>query len=270
MSFEYSRRRQNPVFVIVDALDVKKRPATVVFTALICLLLMLWGMAVPLSYAPSPIGPAAQQFAEGTRVTVWLTVVAGLSGIIIGILTGLGKLSTFKPVRWLCIFYVWLIRGTPLLLQILFVWLVLPQFLPSGWNVSDFACAAIALSLNVGAYNAECVRAGILAVPHGQIEGGRALGLRPIHIFFDIVFPQSMRVALPALANNLASLVKDSSLAYAISVVELTMAGYRVQAESYQPIPVFITSALIYLILTTAFTTLTGALEAKLDTGAKR
>jgi len=77
-------------------------------------------------------------------------------------------------------------------------------------------------------------------------------------------------VALPALANNLASLVKDSSLAYAISVVELTMIGYRIQAESYQPIPVFLTVAVIYLILTTAFTSLTSALEVKLDVGRKR
>jgi polar amino acid transport system permease protein len=79
-----------------------------------------------------------------------------------------------------------------------------------------------------------------------------------------------MRVALPALANNLASLVKDSSLAYAISVVELTMIGYRVQATSYLPIPVFLTTASIYLILTTAFTSLTSALETRLDVGRKR
>ena len=79
-----------------------------------------------------------------------------------------------------------------------------------------------------------------------------------------------MRIALPALANNLASLVKDSSLAYAISVVELTMVGYRIQAESYQPIPVFLTVGAIYLILTTAFTTMTNAIEQMLDVGRKR
>ena len=104
----------------------------------------------------------------------------------------------------------------------------------------------------------------------GQTEAARALGLSPMRTFLDIVLPQSLRVALPALANNLASLVKDSSLAYAISVVELTMSGYRVQAESYQPIPVFMTTAVIYLILTTAFTTLTAALEARLEVGQKR
>lgn len=248
----------------------KQNPAWVMVAAMLGLLVFLWGMAIPLSAAPEPIGPAAQQFAEGSRITVLLTLISGSAGVVIGVIAGLGKLSSIKPVRWLCDFYVWLIRGTPLLLQILFVWLAVPSLLPASMQISDFACAAIALALNVGAYNTECVRAGILAVPNGQIEAARALGLSPMQTFMDITLPQSMRVALPALANNLASLVKDSSLAYAISVVELTMVGYRVQAESYQPIPVFLTTASIYLILTTAFTTLTSALENQLDVGRKR
>ncbi len=247
----------------------RRHPGWVMFAAMVGLLLFLWVMAIPLALAPGPIGPAAQQFADGARVTVLLTLVSGSAGVVLGVLTGLGKLSAIAPVRWLCNFYVWLIRGTPLLLQILFVWLVVPQVLPDSLQPSDLACAAIALALNVGAYNAECVRAGILAVPHGQVEAAHALGLSPAQTFLDIVLPQSMRVALPALANNLASLVKDSSLAYAISVVELTMVGYRIQAESYQPIPVFMTVAVIYLILTTAFTTLTAALESQLDVGRK-
>ena len=248
----------------------KRNPGWTMFGAMIGLLIFLWGLAIPLSSAPEPIGPAADQFAEGARITVWLTLIAGSAGVVLGVLGGLGKLSKILPIRWLCDFYVWLIRGTPLLLQILFVWLAVPSVLPEGMNISDFACAAIALSLNIGAYNTECVRAGILAVPRGQVEAARALGLTPLETFIDVILPQSMRVALPALANNLASLVKDSSLAYAISVVELTMVGYRVQAESYQPIPVFITIASIYLILTTAFTTLTSALEAKLEVGQTR
>ena len=248
---------------------MKRHPGWVMAASMVGLLLFLWGLAIPLALAPAPIGPAAQQFADGARVTVLLTLVSGSAGVVLGVLTGLGKLSDFAPLRWLCSFYVWLIRGTPLLLQILFVWLVVPPLLPDAIQISDLACAAIALALNVGAYNAECVRAGILAVPHGQVEAARALGLSPVQTFMDIVLPQSMRVALPALANNLASLVKDSSLAYAISVVELTMVGYRVQAESYQPIPVFLTVAVIYLILTTAFTTLTAALENQLDVGRK-
>jgi polar amino acid transport system permease protein len=248
----------------------RQHPGNTMFAAMLGLLLFLWGMAVPMSWAPAPIGPAAQQFAEGTQMTVLLTLIAGSTGVVIGVFVGLGKLSSVQPLRWACEFYVWLIRGTPLLLQILFVWLAVPQVLPDSIQISDFACASIALALNVGAYNAECVRAGILAVPHGQIEAAKALGLSPWQTFADITMPQSLRVALPALANNLASLVKDSSLAYAISVVELTMVGYRVQAESYQPIPVFVTIAVIYLILTTAFTSLTSALESQLDVGRKR
>lgn len=247
----------------------RQNPGWVMAGSMIGLALFLWGLAIPLSLAPAPIGPAAEQFASGARITVLLTLVSGSAGILLGILAGLGKLSSFAPLRWLCHFYVWLIRGTPLLLQILFVWLVVPQVLPDSMQISDLACAAIALALNVGAYNAECVRAGILAVPHGQVEAARALGLSPLQSFLDIVLPQSMRVALPALANNLAALVKDSSLAYAISVVELTMVGYRVQAQSYQPIPVFLTVAVIYLVLTTAFTTLTAALERQLDVGRR-
>lgn len=248
----------------------KQHPGWAMFAAMVGLLVFLWGLALPLSWAPAPIGPAAKEFAEGARVTVQLTLISGLAGIVIGVLAGLGKLSRFRLIRWVCDFYVWLIRGTPLLLQILFVWLASPQLLPDSMQPSDFACAAIALAINIGAYNTECVRAGILAVPHGQIEAARALGLTPYQTFMDITLPQSMRVALPALANNLASLVKDSSLAYAISVAELTVIGYRVQAASYQPIPVFLTTAAIYLILTTAFTSLTAAMEAQLDVGRKR
>ncbi|WP_287669191.1 ABC transporter permease subunit [Accumulibacter sp.] len=160
-------------------------------------------------------------------------------------------------------------RGTPLLLQILFVWLAFPSIMPEGIELSDFACAAIALSLNIGAYNTECVRAGILAVPHGQVEAARALGLTPLQTFMDVVLPQSMRVPCRRWPTTWLHWSRFL-LAYAISVVELTMVGYRVQAESYQPIPVFITIAAIYLILTTAFTTLTAALEAQLDVGQKR
>lgn len=248
----------------------KENPGWMMFASMVGLLLFLWGLSVPLSMAPDPIGGAAREFTEGARITVLLTVVSGLAGMVIGVVAGLGKLSTFLPLRWLCDFYVWLIRGTPLLLQILFVWLAAPQLLPDWLQLSDFACAAVALAINIGAYNTECVRAGILAVPHGQVEAAKALGLSPMQTFMDIVLPQSMRVALPALANNLASLVKDSSLAYAISVVELTMIGYRVQAQSYQPIPVFLTTATLYLVLTTAFTSLTSALETRLDVGRKR
>ena len=116
-------------------------------------------------------------------------------------------------------FYIWAIRGTPLLVQILFVHFALPVLVP-GLNLPDFAAAVVALS-NVGAYNAEAIRAGLLAVPRGQTEAARALGLGHGHVFLDVVFPQAFKIALPPLVKQLCRAAQDSSLAYAIGVVEL-------------------------------------------------
>ncbi|MEF9996827.1 MAG: amino acid ABC transporter permease, partial [Burkholderiaceae bacterium] len=201
-------------------------------------------------------------------VTVQLTVVAGVIGLPLGVLAALGKTSTVLPLRWLASFYVWVIRGTPLLLQILFFYFAMPALVP-GLELSEFWTAVVALSLNVGAYNAEAVRAGINAVPAGQIEAARSLGMSSFYAFWDITLPQATRISLPPLANNIVALLKDSSLAYAIGVVELSMVSARVQAESFQPIPVFFTVAAIYLVLTTTFTQFAAALERKLAVGKR-
>ena len=148
-------------------------------------------------------------------------------------------------------------------MQILFVYLALPVIFPQ-LRLSDFNSAVIALALNVGAYNAEAVRAGILAISKGQVDAARSLGLSSYDAFRNVTLPQAIRISLPSLVNNLIGLLKDSSLAYAIGVVELTMVGNRVQAESFQPVPVFITIAAIYLSLTTTMTWFSGALESQL------
>jgi polar amino acid transport system permease protein len=232
--------------------------------AMVGLVLVLWLVALPLSLLPSPIGPAAQQFAEGARQTVALTLVSGAIGLLLGVAAALGKLSGNPVARAGAGFYVWVIRGTPLLVQILFVYLAVPAVFPE-LKLSDFASAVIALSLNVGAYNAEAVRAGILAVPKGQLDAARSLGLAPYPAFRHVTLPQAVRISLPSLVNNLVGLLKDSSLAYAIGVVELSMVGNRVQAESFQPVPVFMTVAALYLILTTTMTWFSHALEVELS-----
>lgn len=219
-----------------------------------------------LALLPAPIGPAARQFADGALTTIELTLVSGAAGLLLGLGLALGKLSTFLPLRWLCQFVIWVLRGTPLLLQVLFFFLAVPAVVPA-WQLSEFTTAAVALALNVGAYNAEVIRAGLLSVPKGQIEAARALALGRFHTFVDVVFPQGMRVSLPPLANNVVALLKDSSLAYAIGVVELTMVSNRVQAESFQPVPVFLTVAALYLVLTTAFTQFAAALERQMAKG---
>lgn len=240
-----------------------RRATATIVTATVLLLLFMWLLATPLSAAPEPIGPAAQQFAEGTRVTVQLTLVAGLFGIVIGLLAAVGKLSPLRPVRWAAETYIWAIRGTPLLVQVLFVFLALPAIIRV--QLSEFNSAALALAVNVGAYNAEAIRAGIQAIPKGQTEAARSLGLSPLQTFADVIFPQSIKVALPPLVNNVVALLKDSSLAYVIGVVELTNIGNRLQAATFLPVPIFVTTASIYLVLTTVLTQISGAVEHRLD-----
>ena len=131
--------------------------------------------------------------------------------------------------------YVWAVRGTPLLVQVLFVYFALPRIVP-GLQLSDFGSAAVALAVNVGAYNAEAIRAGIIAIPKGQTEAARSLGLSPLQTFRDVVFPQAFKIALPPLVNNVVALLKDSSLAYVIGVVELSNVGNRLQAATFEPV----------------------------------
>ena len=232
--------------------------------AALVLVLMLWLMAIPLSLAPEPIGNNAQLFAEGTRITVLLTAVAALAGVLLGVLAALGKTSRWPPLRWLASAYIWVIRGTPLLVQVLFVYFALPVLIPA-LQLSDFASACVALSLNVGAYNAEAIRAGLLAVPKGQVEASRSLGLSLWFTFIDVTFPQAFKISLPPLVNNIVALLKDSSLAYAIGVVELTNVGNRIQAATFQPLPILLTSATIYLLLTTVLTQISNAVERRFD-----
>lgn len=241
----------------------EKRSAAAISMSAAAMVLFLWSLSAILSWMPDPIGPAAEQFAKGTLLTVQLTIVSGLIGILIGLCAALGKLSRFPPVRWFVGFYIWVIRGTPLLVQISFVFFAVPELLPI--QLSDFNSGIAALAINVGAYNAEAIRAGILAIHKGQTEAARSLGLGSFQTFLYIVFPQSFRVALPSLVNNFVSLLKDTSLVTLIGVVELMTATNRVKAETYQPVPSLITAAIIYLALTTILTQVSNALERQMD-----
>ncbi|MFC3107318.1 amino acid ABC transporter permease [Undibacterium arcticum] len=242
----------------------ERRSGVTIAIAIAGLVAFLCLMMLPLSWVPEPIGSGAAQFADGARVTVALTAISGVIGILLGVFAALAKLSKFPPLRWAANFYVWAIRGTPLLVQVLFVFLALPSLVP-GLQLSDFNSAVVALAFNAGAYNAEAIRAGILAINKGQTEAARSLGLTPFMTFRDVIFPQSFRIALPPLVNNFVSLLKDSSLAYVIGVVELSNIGNRIQSVTFQPIPVFITTATIYLILTSVMTQISGAIERQLD-----
>jgi polar amino acid transport system permease protein len=238
---------------------VRRSQAALGLTALL-LVASLWVLGAVLALLPEPIGSNAAQFAAGARTTLWLTLLSGAIGLVLGTLAALGRSSRHAVARAVAGFYLWVIRGTPLLVQILFVYFALPLLVPA-WNLPDFAAAVVALAVNVGAYNAEAIRAGLLAVPRSQTEAAKALGLQPLQVLAHVVAPQAIRVALPPLANNLVALLKDSSLAFAIGVVELTNIGNRVQAATFQPVATLATTACIYLLLTTLMTQATNALE---------
>ncbi len=242
----------------------QQRSNATLVTALVLMVLVLASLGWLLSWLPEPIGSSAGDFAEGARTTLWLTLVSGAAGLVLGTATALARISRWALLRWTARGYLWVIRGTPLLVQILFVYFALPLLVP-GLNLPEFAAATLALGLNAGAYNSESIRAGLLAVPQGQTEAARALGLGRRHVFLDVVLPQAFKIALPPLVSNFVALLKDSSLAYAIGVVELTNVGNRLQATTFQPIATLTTVALTYLVLTTLVTQLTQALEYRFD-----
>ncbi|MEG0001318.1 MAG: amino acid ABC transporter permease [Comamonas sp.] len=242
---------------------LQRSNATLV-TALMLLVLVVAALGWLFSWLPEPIGSSAQIFADGARTTLWLTLVSGGLGLLLGTATALARTSRWTLLRWGARFYLWVIRGTPLLVQILFVYFALPLLIP-GLRLPEFAAAVLALGLNAGAYNSEAIRAGLLAVPQGQTEAARALGLGRRHVFLDVVMPQAFKMALPPLVSNFVALLKDSSLAYAIGVVELTNVGNRLQSTTFQPIATLSTVALTYLVLTTLVTQATQAIEYRFD-----
>ncbi|SMB93058.1 amino acid ABC transporter permease [Deinococcus hopiensis] len=225
-----------------------------------------------LKQLPEPIGPRADLFVEGARMTLQLTLVSGAIGLLIGMVVGIMRTSAVWAVRAPASAFIWLIRGTPLLVQILFVYNALPPLLKGiGLNLelNEFWSAVIALALNVGAYNAEVIRAGILAVPRGQTEAARSLGLSGGQTMNTVVLPQALRIVVPPLVNNLVALLKDSSLASSIALLELTLAGSRVSSETFQPVPVLTTVAAVYLALTTVMTLFTDQLEKRVKIASR-
>ncbi len=238
-------------------------------------------LTVFLKQMPEPIGSRAELFSAAARVTLLLTLWSGIFGLVIGVLVGLGKLSKTPFVRYPATFYVWLIRGTPLLVQVLFVFLALPEIIKSvlvplrllstDWSgFPDFWTGVLALSINIGAYNAEIIRGAVLAIPYGQREAAHSLGLSPLHTMTDIILPQAFKIALPPLVNNLVGLLKDSSQVSVIGVLELLLQTQRVGSETFLPVPVLSTAAGVYLVMTTVMTFFTNMLERRFQESGKR
>ncbi|GAA3740038.1 amino acid ABC transporter permease [Streptomyces tremellae] len=200
-------------------------------------------------------------FLTATLLTSELTVVSMLFGVAGGVLLALLK-SGPRPLGRLVDGYVWLFRGTPVLLQLIFVFNVLPLW---GLNFSPFTCAVIALSLNEIAYMAEIVRGGLLGVDRGQRTAAHMLGLSEAKIVRWVVLPQAARLVLPPTGNQFIGMLKTSALASVVSVQDLMLTAQRSAAADFDYVGSLGAAAVHYLVLTTLLTFLLRRAERRLD-----
>ncbi|QEA14285.1 amino acid ABC transporter permease [Comamonas flocculans] len=182
----------------------------------------------------------------GIKFTVPLAVLSFVFGLVLAFWAALARLFGPAPLVALVRFYIWLIRGTPLLVQLFVIFYGLPS---AGIVLDPFTAALIGFSLNIGAYNAEVIRGAIEAIPRGQWDAAYSIGMTRGQAMRRTVLPQAARVAVPPLANSFIALVKDTSLAAVITVPEIFQAAQRIASVTYEPLVLYVEAALIYLVL---------------------
>src|SRR5690349_18768280 len=194
------------------------------------------------------------------KFTAPLTLLSFALGLILGLVVALIRLFGPRPLVPVVRFYVWIIRGTPLLVQLFLIFYGLPSV---GIVLDAFPAALIGFTLNVGAYTSEIIRAVIASVPRGQWEAAYSIGMTWRQAMQRTILPQAARVAVPPLSNTFISLVKDTSLAAAITVPELFQAAQRIVATTYEPLILYIEAALVYLVLSSVLSQLQVRLERR-------
>ena len=203
----------------------------------------------------------------GLTVTIPLTVIAFSLAMVIAVAAALVQFANVPVLKQVCRFYIWIFRGTPLLVQLFVVFYGLPNL---GILMEPFPAAVLVFSLNEGAYCAETIRAALESVPVGQLEAGYCVGMSYLQTMRRINLPQAMRTAFPSLSNSLIAMVKDTSLAANITVVEMFKATEQINARVYEPLALYIEVGLIYLMFSTALTKLQSMGEKRLNVYASR
>lgn len=198
----------------------------------------------------------------GLLYTLPLTAISFALALVIAVVTALVQFAGIRGLKQLARFYIWIIRGTPLLVQLYVIFFGLGQM---GLVLPPFTAAIVALSINEGAYCAETVRAALESVPAGQMEAGECVGMSYLQVMRRIVLPQAMRTAFPPLCNSLISLLKDTSLVANITVAEMFMATQRIVARTYEPLALYLEVGFIYLMFSTLLTYLQGVGEKRLN-----
>jgi len=218
-------------------------------------------------YLASP--DSAVFFLKGAWTTLWLSVVSQSLGVIIGLLLALMRMSHFPSRRFpalsgLARAYVWFFRGSPLLVQLLLLFDGLPRLFP-GLLLPDWACVIVAFSLNEGAYMSEIVRAGISSVDEGQMEASKALGMRYWLAMRRIILPQAARVIIPPLGNEFNNMLKTTSIASVIGILDLTYTAETFGAPTFTIFELLVLATLYYLVLTTLWGFVQNWLEKSMD-----
>ena len=199
----------------------------------------------------------------GIKITVPLTILSFALGLLIATVCAIIQYANIRYLKQLCRFYIWIIRGTPLLVQLYIFFYGLPKV---GVMLNAFPCAILVFGINEGAYMAESMRAALEAVPKGQLEAGYCVGMNYLQIMWRIVLPQAMRTAFPSLSNSFISLLKSTSLAATITVTELFRTAQIINARVYEPLALYCEAALVYLLFSTFLTWLQARIEKRLST----
>lgn len=195
----------------------------------------------------------------GMWTTIWISFVSGVLGLIIGLLTGLARISKNFTINGLAAIYIEFIRGTPLLVQIFIAYF----FIGTVFNLSRNVAGIGALALFAGAYTAEIVRAGIQSISKGQMEAARSLGLTLPQAMIDIILPQALKRILPPLSGQFISLIKDSSLVSVIAITDLTKSGREIITSTFATFEVWLVVAAMYLIITSVLSQLVFYMERR-------
>ena len=216
------------------------------------------------------------QLLSGLALTVELLALSALLGLLLAVVLLLMRLSGRWFLAWPAFAYCFTFRGTPLLVQLFVIYYGLPQFEAVResllWPLlrEPFGCTVLALMLNTGAYVAEILRGGVLGVDKGLHEAGKALGLRPLQRFVYVTAPIAIRLAIPAYTNDLVSLLKATSLASTVTMLEVTGVARNIVARTFAPYEIFIAAALIYLVITWCIQRGFALLEARMSQHLQR
>lgn len=209
-------------------------------------------------------------------MTLSLAATSTALGIVLALLLALCRVSGIPPLDWFARLYVFIFRGTPLLVQIFLIYYGLSQF-PAirhsfAWPLlrQPYWCAIISLTINTAAYGSEIIRGGLLSVPHGQIEAARAAGMSRLKLFRRITLPLAIRQALPGYGNEMISMIKATSLASIITLMDITGVAAKIISETYRAIEVFIVAGAIYLVINFALTRLVQFIEYRLSPHLRR